>query len=177
MTLGVEAVGGTWRRATVTVAIVSSDRVHVGIAGELESSMSGESSVAPHELVVLVDKLAKEWGAKEVAFSRDAAAGPHLEDWAGAAGVRALPLTGRQVRSASQLFRSELVGGRLTHADDPLLTVQMRAARPSDPIGTGDWYFSIPESTGEIDALRACAWAAWAAISPEARDIGPQIFV
>lgn len=175
--LGAEAVGGTWRRATVTVAIVGPDGAFVGIAGELDSSRTDSSSVAPAELVALVAKLAGEWGAREIAYSKDAAAGPHLETWATEAGIRPVPLGGRQVRAASQLFRSELVGGRLTHADDPLLEQQVRSARPSTAIEGGDWYFSIPESVGEIDALRAAAWASWAAIAPEARDIGPQIFV
>lgn len=174
--LGVEAVG-TWRRATVTVGIVTDAGAWVGIAGELESSLTGSSSVAPAELVAMLARLASEWGATEVAYSKAAAAGDHVEAWATDAGIRPIPMQGRQVRAASQLFRSELIGGRLTHADDPLLEQQVRSARPSASIEDADWYFSIPESVGEIDALRAAAWASWAAIAPEARDIGPQIFV
>jgi phage terminase large subunit-like protein len=173
--LGVEAVG-TWRRATVTVGLVTDSGAWVGIAGELESTRTASSSVAPSELVALVARLAKEWKATEVAFSRSAASGDHIEAWCAESGVKAIPMQSRQIRAASQLFRSELIGGRLGHADDPLLTQQVRDARPSHTIDE-DWYFSIPESVGEIDALRAAAWAAWAAIEPQEPDIGSQVFV
>jgi hypothetical protein len=173
--LGVEAVG-TWRRATVTVGLVTDAGAWVGIAGELESTRSASSSIAPSELVALVAKLAKDWKATDVAFSKAAASGDHIEAWCAESGVKALPMQSRQIRAASQLFRSELIGGRLTHAEDPLLSQQVRDARPSHTMDE-DWYLSIPESVGEIDALRAAAWAAWAAIAPEEQEIGSQIFV
>jgi hypothetical protein len=125
--------------------------------------------------VELVGKLAKEWKATDVAFSRAAASGDHIEAWAAEANVKPLPMHSREIRAASQLFRSELIGGRLTHADDPLLSQQVRDARPSHGMEE-DWYFSIPESVGEIDALRAAAWAAWAAIAPPDADVGSQVF-
>ena len=174
--LGAEAVP-TWRRVTVTVALVTDAGAYVAIAGEIDSSRTDSSTVAPADLVALVARLAGEWRPTEIAFSKAAAAGPHLEAWAAEAGIRAVPLGPRQIRSASSLFRSELIGGRLTHADDPLLEQQVRIARPSAPLEGGDWYFGIRESLGDIDALRAAAWAAWSAISPEAAEIGPQIFV
>jgi len=172
--LGVEAVG-TWRRATVTVGLITDAGAWVGIAGELESSRSASSSVSPRELVELVGKLAKEWKATHVAYSRAAASGDHIEAWADGANITGLPMHSREIRAASQLFRSELQGGRLTHADDPLLAQQVRDARPSHGIDE-DWYFSITESVGEIDALRAAAWAAWAAIAPPDADVGSQVF-
>lgn len=177
---GVEAVPN-WRRVTVTVAIVTDAGVWVGVAGELDSSRI--PTVAPKHLVKLLDQLAPKWRPTEVAFSKAAAAAPHVEAWATGSRsrfgfeVKPTGLGPRQIRSASQLFRSELVGGRVTHVDDPLLAQQVRVARPSAALEGGDWYFSIRDSLGEIDALRAAAWATWAAIAPEEREVTPQVFV
>jgi hypothetical protein len=173
--LGAEAVP-TWRRVSVTVAIVTDSGVWVGMAGELDSSRTDRSSIAPHELVELVERLAGEWHPAELAFSGSAAAAPHLEKLAERIRVKATALGPRQIRAASSLFRSELIGGRLTHAPDALLAQQVRVARPSASLEGGDWYFSLRDSLGEIDALRAAAWASWAAIAPEERKVKPQVF-
>jgi hypothetical protein len=63
----------------------------------------------------------------------------------------------------------------LTHRDDPLLAAQVRSARPSAPIEGGDWYLSVRASMGDVDAIRAAAWAAWACIAPPEHEV--QIFV
>jgi len=81
------------------------------------------------------------------------------------------------MRAASELFRSELIGGRLTHPEDPDLAAQVRDVRPSHPIESGSWYLSARESKGPVEAIRAAAWAAWAAIAPEDAELPPQIFV
>jgi hypothetical protein len=86
-----------------------------------------------------------------------------------------MALTPGELRGASELFRSELVGARLVHSDDPLLGAQARRARPSGALQAGGWYFSVRESRGAIDGLRAAAWAAWGAISPEALPPVPEI--
>lgn len=174
--LGAEA-SPTWRRVTVAVAIVTDAGAWVGVAGEIDAATTASSTVPPAELVKLVARLAREWHAGELAYSGQAAAAPHLEAWAVEANVKATALGARQIRSASGLFRSELIGGRLTHADDPLLAQQVRVARPSGPLEGGDWYFSVRESLGEIDALRAAAWATWAAIAPEDAPTPPNIHV
>lgn len=174
--LGVEAVP-SWRRVTVTVALVTDAGAWVGVAGELDSSRTAAATIAPHELVTLLAQTAAAWRPASVAYSAAAAAAPHVEAWAELSGVTAIGLGARQIRAASELFRSELIGRRLTHADDPLLASQARAARPSGPIEAGGWYFSTRESTGEIDGLRAAAWAAWAAIAPEAAPAPPNIHV
>lgn len=173
--LAAEAVP-TWRRVTVTVAVTTDAGAWVGVAGELDSGRTGSSSIAPADLVKLIARLATEWHPTEVAWSASAAAAPHLEAWAADSNIRALPLGPRQIRAASALFRSELIGGRLMHAEDPLLAQQVRVARPSNALETGDWYFSIRDSLGEIDALRAAAWAAWAAIAPEDREPIPGVY-
>ena len=74
-------------------------------------------------------------------------------------------------------FRTELLGGRLTHLDDPLLAQQVRVVRATGSTTTDDWYLSIRDSLGEVDAIRAAAWAAWSAIAPEEFDPGAQIFL
>jgi hypothetical protein len=163
--LGVEVVP-TWRRATVSVAIATDSGEWVGIAGEIDSSRTTSSSVPPADLIKLLASLAISWRPQAVAFSASAAAAPHVESWAELAKIPTIALGARQIRAASAMFRSELIGARLTHGDDPLLAQQVRVARPSGPLEGGDWYFSIRESLGEIDALRAAAWAAWAVISP-----------
>jgi hypothetical protein len=173
--LGIEAVP-TWRRVTVTVALVTDAGAWVGVAGELDASRTAAATVAPSDAIELLERLAKQWRPAAVAYSGAAAAAPHVDAWAQAAHLEAIALGPRQIRAASELFRSELIGRRLTHADDPLLALQVRAARPSSAIEAGAWYFSIRESTGEIDALRAAAWAAWAAIAPQEPARTLQIF-
>jgi len=173
---GVEAAP-TWRRATVAVALVTDAGAWVGVAGELDSSRTDAASVSPADLVRLVSELAIAWRPSTIAYSAAAAAAPHLAAWAELAKITPTPMGPRQIRAASALFRSELIGGRLTHEADPLLAAQVRVGRPSGPLEAGDWYFSIRESEGEIDGLRAAAWAAWAAIAPEAIDLGHQIHV
>lgn len=174
---GAEVVS-TWRRGTITVAIVTDAGAWVGIAAELDSATTPRSSISPADLVKLLERTARRWPkVDEVAFSGSAAAAPHIEAWAEAKRIRATALTGNQTKAASQLFRAELIGRRLGHADDPLLAQQVRVARPSGDLKPNDWYFSLRLSEGEIDALRAAAWAAWAAIAPEEREAPPQVFV
>jgi hypothetical protein len=170
---GVEAAS-SWRRATVAVAAVTDAGSWIGVAGELDASTD---TVGPADLVQLIARLVRVWHPAEVAYSAAWSGAPYIEAWAGEAGVIATPLGPRQIRSASQLLRSELIGARLTHADDPLLAQQVRVARPSGPLEGGDWYFSVRDSLGEIDALRAAAWAHWAAIAPEDAPAPPNIHV
>lgn len=174
--LGVESEPG-WSRASISVAMVpSSDEAPTwcGIAAELVAP-SG-STVAPDELLAAVGRVASELAPALVVWSRAAAVHAHLEAWATEHDVATLALAPTDLRSASELFRAELVGRRLEHAPDPVLSAQARRARPSAPLETGAWYFSIRESRGAIDALRACAWAAWGALSPEAAAAQPEIF-
>ncbi len=175
---GVEAVP-TWRRATVTVAIVTDAGAWVGIAGDLDTSTMSSSAVSPGQLVQLLTDLADAWKPDAIGYSKAAAAAPHVTRWAEGRKLETFGdgLNGRQIRNASQLFRSELVGRRLTHAADPLLAHQARAVRPAGSIESGDWYLSVVDSVGEVDAIRAAAWASWAAIAPEARKIAPQVFL
>ena len=173
---GVEAVP-TWRRVSVTVTVTTDAGAYVAMAGELDSSTTSSSSIPPRSLVKLLERLRGQWKPSEVAYSAAAAAAPHVAAWAEAAKLKAVALNARQIRAASQLFRSELVGGRLTHPDDPLLAQQVRVARPSGPLKGADWYFSIRDSLGDVDALRAAAWSAWAAIAPEEREVPPQVFL
>jgi hypothetical protein len=174
--LGVDVVP-SWRRATVQVAYLTADGAWVGPVGDLDATRSGASSVSPTELVAALDAIADEWHPAAVAFSSSSAAGRHVAAWAEARDVRELGMGAREVRAASQLFRSELVGRRLRHLDDPLTSVQVPRARPSGPLEGGEWYLSVRESTGEIDAVRAAAWAAWAAIAPPEAERELQIFL
>lgn len=172
--LGVEAVP-SWRRASVTVALSADDRAYVGVAGELDASRTAAATVSPDDLIALVETLVAKWKPSAIAFSGAAAAAPFLITWCEGHAVEGLALNARQIRTASELFRSEIIGGRLTHSDDPLLAQQSRVARPSSPIEAGGWYFGIRQSTGEIDAIRAAAWASWAAIAPEALVAVPEL--
>jgi len=173
--LGVDVVP-SWRRATVVVAIESDVGAWIGVAGELDAARVGAGSVSPNELFDLIVRLARAWRPDRIAYSGASAAGEHVKGAAEQARVEAIALTGRQIRAASELWRSELVGGRLTHEEDPLMAQQVRVARPNHPLDGSDWYVSVVESSGDVDAIRAGAWAAWAAIAPEARKIPIQIF-
>lgn len=173
---GVEAVP-SWRRVSVTVALTTDAGAFVGMAGELDSSTTSSSSIPPRSLARLLDRLVRQWRPSAIAYSAAAAAAPHVKSWADANRLEAIPLNSRNIRAASELLRSELIGARLTHPDDPLLAQQVRVARPSGPLEGGDWYFSIRDSLGEVDALRAAAWSVWAALSPPEREVPPQVFL
>ncbi len=178
---GVEAVP-TWRRATVTVAWPTDDGAFVGIAGDDDAMRPREGgtaavSIAPSDLIALLDRLREPWQPAAVACYGQSAAWPHVEAWALEHDIPTVKLGARELKAASELFRSELMGGRLVHAPDELLARQVRDARPSRPIESGDWYLSIRESAGEVDAIRAAAWAAWSAIAPLEAGIPLQIFL
>lgn len=174
--LGVEVVP-SWHRATITVAIATPERVWVGIAAELVAGLAIGDSVSPADLIATIDAAAATWTPSAIAYSGSAAAAPHVAAWTRRAGARLIALTTRQIRQASELFRSELVGRRLSHGPDPLLARQSRDARPSAPIESGSWYISIRESAGDVDAIRAAAWASWAAIAPPDAEVAPQVFL
>ena len=175
VTLAVEAAPD-WSHATIAVAVEPADDApaFVGVAAELVAEPG--STVDPDALLEALDRIRGAWSPARVVWSRSASAAPALRAWAEAADLPTLELTAGDLRSASELFRAELVGSRLVHADDPLLGVQARRARPSGRLDAGSWYFSIRESRGAIDAIRAAAFAAWACLSPAARPSQPEIF-
>lgn len=174
--LGVESAP-TWRRASVTVSIATDVGAWLGVAGELDASRGTAATVPPEDLTRLVAKLIGQWHPSAIAYSASSACAPYAEQAAAAARIPAIALGPRQVRAASAMLRSELVGGRLTHADDAMLAQQVRAARPSAPLEGGDWYLSIRESVGDVDGIRAGAWASWATIAPPDVVVPPQVFV
>lgn len=174
--LGVESAP-TWRRATVTVAVLNDVGAWAGVAGELDAARSIQATVAPDDLTRLLERLIATWRPSAIAYSASSACAPYAEAAATGARIEAIALGARQVRAASALLRSEIIGGRLTHADDALLAQQVRAARPSTALEGGDWYLSIRESVGDVDGIRAVAWASWAAIAPPAVQAPPQVFV
>lgn len=176
ITLALE-VTPTWRRATVAVAITTDVGAWVGVAGELDAATLGVSTIPPEDVSALLSRLVGEWHPAAIAWSAAAAAAPYAERVAQDRRTTGIPMGPRQLRAGSQLFRSELVGGRLTHGPDPLLEHQARTVRPSTGLEAGDWYLSIRESTGDVDAIRAAAWAAWAAIAPPEHEVLPQVFV
>jgi hypothetical protein len=172
--LGIDSEPG-WSRASIAVAIGLEDGpAYVAVAGDLAAPAG--SSVAPAELLEALDRIRAAYAPALVVWSRASAVAKHLEVWAAEADVPTLALAPVDLHNASELFRSELVGRRLEHADDPLLGVQARRARPSGPLEAGAWYFSVRESRGAIDALRAAAWAAWGVLSPEATPDQAEIF-
>jgi len=166
----------SWHRATVTVAVLNDVGAWVGVAGELDAGRTAAPTVQPADLEAMVGKLARAWSPAAIAFSASSAAAPYVEAAAAAARIPTIALGPRQVRASSALFRSELIGGRLTHAADPMLAQQVRASRPSSALEGGDWYLSIRESVGDVDGVRAAAWAAWAAIAPPEKQTAPQVF-
>jgi hypothetical protein len=174
--VAIDATPG-WEHATIGVAIepaTDDAPTFAGIAAELVAPAGG--TIAPAELLEALTRVAVELRPALVVWSRSSSVAPALRGWAEAADLPTLELTGGDLRSASEIFRSELVGGRLTHADDVLLSTQARRARPSGPLDAGAWYFSVRESHGAIDALRAIAFAVWAALSPDAAPGQAEIF-
>lgn len=173
--LGIETEPG-WTHGTIAVAVVPEGEAptFAGIAAELVAPAG--STIDPRELLAALDRVHLEWAPALVVWSRSAAVSKHLERWAEDHDVPTLALTPADLRSASELFRSELIGRRLEHAADPLLAAQARRARPSGSLEAGAWYFSVRESRGTIDALRAAVWAVWGALAPEAAEPQGEIF-
>jgi hypothetical protein len=173
---GIETEHG-WTRATIAVAIAAPGEerpTFVGIVADLVAPPG--STVAPDELLEALDRTARAWDPELIVWASAAAVGRHLETWAADHDAPTLPLKPAELRNAAELFRAELVGRRLEHADDPLLSVQARRARPSGPLEAGAWYFSVRESRGAIDAIRAASFAVWGAISPAIAGPQPEIF-
>lgn len=163
--LGIETPA-SWARATITAALRGPDgRTWVGVAAEL-GGMPG-ATVAPAQLVAELAAQVDAWAPDAVTFSKAWAGAPHVESWAAEHDVTTDPLDGRALRHASELFRSELIGGRLSHADDDLLALQSTVARPRGEPGGGDWYLSTRDSAGDIDGIRAAVWAAGSLLAPE----------
>jgi hypothetical protein len=171
--LGVE-VHPSWERAAVAVAVAGDGPTFAGIAADLAAPPG--ATVAPADLLDAVAAAAQAWAPGMVVWSRASAVARHLDAWAAEADVPTLALGPADLRTASELFRSELIGGRLMHSDDPLLGQQARRARPSAPLAAGGWYFSVRDSAGPIDALRAAVWATWGALAPEAQPAQAEIF-
>jgi hypothetical protein len=174
--LSVETEPG-WTHATIALALVpeiDDAPTVVTIAAELIAPAG--STIAPGELLATLEAARQAWRPDLVVWSRSAAVHTHLEAWAADVDVPTLALGPAELRNASELFRAELVGRRLEHSAEPLLALQARRARPSGALEAGAWYFSIRESRGPIDALRAAAWAAWGALSPDVATSQPEIF-
>jgi hypothetical protein len=162
VTLAVDAAPD-WSRATICVAI-DDEPAFVGVVAELVASPGG--TVSPADLVRSLDRMRRDWSPSSIAWSKSSSVSGALRAWAVEVDVVSLELTPADLRAASELFRAELVGRRLIHADDPLLALQARRARPSGPLEGGAWYLSVRESQGAIDAIRAASWATFAALSP-----------
>lgn len=172
--LGVDAVP-SWRRATVSVGILHDSGCWAGVAGELDVATGG--TVEPADVQRMVERLCVKWSPAMVSVSASHPVAPYVQAAGLATATPVVAMTPRQIRAASQLLRAELIGQRLSHAPDLLLQQQVRHARPSAPIEGDDWYISVRESLGEVDAIRSLAWAAWVAIAPPEPEDVPQVFV
>lgn len=173
ITLGVDAVP-SWRRATVSVAIAHDAGTWAGVAGELDVSTG---TVEPKDVQAMVERLILKWAPAMVSASASHPIAPYVKAAGLATSTPVVLMTPRQIRAASQLLRAELIGQRLSHAADNLLQQQVRHARPSSPIDGDDWYISVRESLGEVDAIRALAWSSWVAIAPPDDTDVAQVFV
>lgn len=153
------------RRLTVVVAYATDDGAWIGTAAEVDATRA-TGAVSPDQTRQALSAAVATWSPRAVAYSASGGVAREAEAFAMAADLESLPLTPRHLRLASDLFRGELVAGRLRHDDDPLMAYQSRQARPSSPIEGGDWFLSTRESPGDIDAIRAAAWAVWALLAP-----------
>jgi hypothetical protein len=174
--LAVEA-SRTWGHASIVAAVELEGRAWVQVTRELRASVDVEAPTLPPEAVLrALEAAVREWRPEAIAYSATHAIAPALEAWAAGRPVTLYPLTPARLLMASELFRSEILGGRLAHRPDPLLADQVRRVRPSAPLETGRWYLSVAESTGDVDAIRAAAWAVLGVLRPAEFDPGPQVF-
>jgi hypothetical protein len=174
--LGVEA-SATWSHASIVAAVELEGRAWVQVTRELRAAFDVEAPTIPPELVLrALESAVEEWRPEAIAYSNSHAIAPALESWAAGRSTPLYALTPARLRMGSELFRSEVLGGRLMHRPDPLLADQVRRVRPSAPIETGRWYLSVAESAGDVDAVRAAAWAVLGILRPAEFDPGPQVF-
>ena len=139
-----------WSRASIAVAI-EPDRRRADVRRDRRGSrapLPARASIPTLLLEALGTDARGSGRRRSCAWSRASSVGASLRAWAGDVDVETLELGAVDLRSASELFRAELVGRRLVHADDPLLAVQARRARPSGELTAGAWYFSVRESSG-----------------------------
>lgn len=174
-------VARNWSRASVAVAWRDGEGAYVGLAGDDDhirprADGTAASSISPADLITLLDRLYSSWTPEAVAATGSHGMFPHIEAWGAEHDVPIVKIDSRAMRSASQLFRSELFGGRLAHSEDALLSKQVRDARPSVAIEGGDWFLSATDSTGNIDGVRASAWASWLAIAPQEAELPVQVW-
>lgn len=174
--LAVEA-SRTWGHASIVAAVELDGRAWVMVTRELRAAVDVEAPTLPPELVIraLEDAVA-EWRPEAIAYSNAHAIAPALEAWAAGRDVNLYALTPARLRMGSELFRSEIMGGRLLHRPDPLLADQVRRVRPSAPLESGRWYLSVADSPGDVDAVRAAAWAVLGVLRPAEFDPGPAVF-
>lgn len=174
--LAVEA-SRTWGHASILAAVELDGRSWVQVTRELRAGLDVESPTLPPDAVLrALDAAVAEWQPDAIAYSATHAIAPALEAWAAGRGVTLYALTPSRLVMASELFRSEILGGRILHRADPLLADQVRRVRPSAPVDSGRWYLSVAESTGDVDAIRAAAWAVLGLLRPAEFDPGPQVF-
>lgn len=178
LAFGIDATP-TWRRATIALAGIDPDgREFVGLVADLDAGRTAAATIPPADLLAELGRQAAIWHPAAVAYSGSATVAPHVERWAeDQPDAVSVALSAGLIRNASELFRAELIGGRLWHPADPLLASQAALARPSGPIEGGAWYFGIRQSLGDIDAIRAASWAVHAVLRPVAREVPPQLFV
>jgi hypothetical protein len=167
----------TWGHASIVAALDVDGRAFVMVTRELRAAVDVEAPTLPPDLVIraLEDAVA-EWQPEAIAYSSSHAIAPALEAWAAGRDVTLFPLTPARLRMASELFRSEVMGGRLLHRPDPLLADHVRRVRPSAPLESGRWYLSVADSPGDVDAIRAAAWAVLGVLRPAEFDTGPLVF-
>ena len=170
--LGVD-VSSSWARGTIAVALPGDESTYVGVAAERVAYRDvASATVSPAAIIGALEEAERSWSPALVVYSGASPIAPHLEAWCAAHDeLEAYPLTGGGIRSASELFRSELVGGRIVHPGDPLLDEHARRVRPSSPVEAGGWYLSVRESPGDVDAVRAAAWSVYGALRPPEPDV------
>jgi hypothetical protein len=174
--LAVEA-SRTWGHASIVAAVDLDGRSWVQVTRELRAGLDVEAPTLPPDVVLrALEAAVNEWQPDAIAYSATHAIAPALEAWAAGRGLTLYPLTPSRLVMASELFRSEILGARILHRPDPLLADQVRRVRPSAPVDGGRWYLSVAESQGDVDAIRATAWAVFGLLRPSDFASAPQVF-
>jgi hypothetical protein len=174
--LGVEAAA-SWAHASIVAAVELEGRAWLQVTRELRAAVDVEApTLRPDVVLRALEDAVAEWAPEAIAYSSTHALAPALEAWAAGRSVTLYALTPARLRMGSELFRSEILGGRLLHRPDPLLADQVRRVRPSAPIDGGRWYLSVAGSAGDVDAIRAAAWATLGILRPGEFDPGPAVY-
>lgn len=149
-----------WSRASIAVAVVDGERLHVELARDYPTT---DDAVAD-DLVDDVRELLRRHRGSRVGFDAASPIAAAMRDLSDAMPGRVVELGGQAFRAACAAFLGHVVARTLRHRADPVLDSAARLAARSEDAES--WRFVRRRSAGHIDALVAATVAVALADAP-----------